>query len=78
MIIDTSYKDQTGNIWVCKARGMTDAKERFAILVNKKGTVWFTTEPDWKLFKTLVKPITSKAKGSNNAKLSNDFNCELQ
>jgi hypothetical protein len=28
-------------------------KERFALLVNKKGVVWFTTEPDWKIFKEL-------------------------
>jgi len=29
------------------------SKERFAMLVNKEGTVWFTTEPDWKLFEEL-------------------------
>lgn len=53
MMVDSSYKDQQGNTWICKARGMSLNKERFALLVNKKGVVWFTTEPDWKIFEEL-------------------------
>ena len=70
-MVDSSYKDQNGNIWVCKmvgfmgegagggvlgrtSSGVTVTKERSAMLVNMhKGTVWFTTEPDWKLFEEL-------------------------
>jgi len=58
MMIDSTYKDQQGNIWICKAIGLTinfEKKERYAILINKKGVVWFTTEPDWKIFEELKK-----------------------
>jgi hypothetical protein len=60
MMIDSTYKDQQGDIWICKARGMSLNKERFALLVNKKGVVWFTTEPDWKIFEELKRNSSNK------------------
>lgn len=48
-----SYKDSLGNLWECKARGMNLNKERFALLINKQGVVWFTTEPDWSCLKLI-------------------------
>lgn len=55
MMVDSRYKDNKGNIWVCKARGMSFNKERFAMFVNTEGAVWFTTEPDWGLFEEFKK-----------------------
>jgi len=49
IMVGNNYKNSSGQIWKCHARGIDENKERFALLHNKNEVVWLAMEYDWKL-----------------------------